>query len=69
MVKDRDYGRTCVDGDIVEMILNLYDLTLSYKINNKDYSKAFDVEKTSYRAAISSYYKNDKFTLLSYNCR
>ena len=51
------------------MTLNLNQLQLSYKINDTDYGKAFDVEKTSYRAAATLYYKETKFTLLSYKYR
>ena len=47
------YAQPCVAGDIIEMYLDLKQLTLSYKINGKDYGIAFkDIEQTEYRAAI-----------------
>ena len=64
--KLKDYGVKCVDGDIVEMTLNMIDLCLSFKINDIDYGKAFDVEQTSYKAAVTLRNKDTKFTLLSY---
>ena len=64
--KLKDYGVKIKDGDIIEMILNLIDLTLSYKINNTDYGKAYDVDKTSYKVAATLCAKNTKWTLLSY---
>eukprot|EP01084_Bolivina_argentea_P251350 421550_1 len=65
----RKYGRKIKNGDVIEMTLNLNDCTLSYKIGDTDYGKAFDVEKTSYKAAATVYYKDSKFTLLSYSYR
>ena len=52
----RQYGKTCVDGDIVDMILNMEERTLSFKINDTDYGVAFsDIEKTEYKAAVFMY--------------
>ena len=52
----KSYGANCKDGDIVEMILNLEEYTLSFKVNDIDYGVAFeDIEKTKYRAAIFMY--------------
>ena len=48
------------------MKLDLINLTLSFEINGKDYGKAFDVEKTSYRIVARPYYTNTKWTLISY---
>ena len=54
--KLQSYGVDCQNGDILEMILNLNQYTLRYKINGKDYGVAFeDIEKTKYRAAIFMY--------------
>eukprot|EP01084_Bolivina_argentea_P285394 489396_1 len=60
------YGVACRSCDIITMTLNFDTLTLSFKVNAIDYGKAFDIEKTTYRAAISCYYKGDGFSLLSY---
>ena len=46
------------------MILDLDELTLSYNIDGKDYGKAFDVEKSKYRAAVYLYNKGATVTLL-----
>ena len=58
------YGVKCKNGTIIEMILNLNELTLSYKIDGKSYGKAFDVEKHGYRAAVYMMEINDSITLL-----
>lgn len=47
------YGRRCSDRDVVEMVIDLDRLQLSYLINGKDYGKAYSIEKTAYRAAIN----------------
>eukprot|EP01084_Bolivina_argentea_P208738 355760_1 len=46
------YGQEIKDNDIVEMCIDLYNMQLKYIINGKDYGKAFDIEKTKYRAAV-----------------
>ena len=47
------YAQPCAEGDIIEMHLELKQLTLSYKINGQDYGIAFkDIEQTEYKAAI-----------------
>ena len=49
------YGSICKEGDVIEMILDLYSFTLRYKINDKDLGIAFeDIEDTQYRGACSS---------------
>eukprot|EP01084_Bolivina_argentea_P208737 355759_1 len=47
-----DYGQEIKDNDIVEMCIDLYNMHLKYIVNGKDYGKAFDIEKTKYRAAV-----------------
>ncbi len=57
------------DGDIIDMYLDLNKFELSFAINNKHYGKAFDVDKTSYRAICShwGFRSNPKsFELLFY---
>ena len=52
----RPYCNSCNIGDVVEMILDCDECTLSFKINDIDYGVAFDnIEKTEYRAAIFMY--------------
>ena len=61
------YGTCCQSGDIVEMILDLDERTVSYAINDKDYGIAdHDIEQTEYRAGVTLYKNDDKITLLSY---
>ena len=57
------YGINPPNGSIIEMILDLNNLTLSFIIDDKDYGKAFDVENGKYRAAIF-FKKGDAITLL-----
>ena len=47
------YSYHCKNNDMIEMILDLQNGILSYKINSKYYGKAFDIEIGEYRAAIT----------------
>ena len=60
------YGIQCNDGDIIEMELNFNKLSLCFKVNGINQGKAFDVEDTSYRAAVSFYSVGEKYTFISY---
>ena len=60
----KEYAITPPNGAIIEMILDLNQLTLSYVIDDTDFGKAFDVEKIKYRAAVFFYRKGDAITLL-----
>jgi len=55
-------------GDVVKMTLDLNQGSLCYEVNGKEHGKAWDVGKESYRLACMLY-KNDKMSLLSYECR
>ena len=46
------YGVVIREGDIVEMIVDFDDLSLSWKVNGKSYGKSHDITKDKYRAAI-----------------
>merc|ERR1712228_378981 len=46
------YGKKCVDGDIVEMILDFDELSLSFKVNGIDYGKSHYITHGKYRAAV-----------------
>ncbi len=48
------------------MKLNCNSLVLSYKVNNTDYGKAFNVDNTSYRAAICLRETGDKIEFIKY---
>ena len=58
------YGIKPSNGSIIEMILDLDDLTLSYIIDGKDYGKAFDVAKGKYRLGVCMREVPDSLTLL-----
>ena len=58
------YGIKCVDGDVVEMNLDFYDLSLSFKVNGKDYGKSHSVEQREYRAAVCMIGLGDEIQIL-----
>ncbi len=60
------YGVICKDGDVIEMTLDFNTLCLSYRVNGSDYGKAFDVDNTTYKAAITLFSKGDSISLISY---
>ena len=66
----KEYGRKCKINDIIEMQVDFNELTLSYKINQTDYGKAFDIKPGEYRAAITLYLfsgsEKNCYTLMSY---
>ena len=57
-------GPKCVNGDIVEMTLDLDDLTLKYKVNDKDSGFLCNVEKAEYRMAFFTSWRKTKIELL-----
>ena len=68
-VNGKSYGKKCVTGDIIEMILNCTSKkwTLSYKINNKSQGIAYtNIEKTKYRVAIIIGEKGQHLRFLKY---
>ena len=66
--KDIKYtDRICKTGDIIDMILNLNEYTLSYKCNGDDYGIAFkDIELTTYRAVVGFFHQKDSIKFVSY---
>ena len=60
------YGKKCVTGDIICMIVDLEALELRYMVNNEDFGVCNKIEKTSYKAAISLYHEHDALELISY---
>eukprot|EP01083_Nonionella_stella_P002155 6202_1 len=52
---------------VVEMILDLNNYTLSYKVNGKDHGKAFDVTQGTYRAGVTLSRHRCQCSLLSYS--
>eukprot|EP01084_Bolivina_argentea_P015851 29700_1 len=61
------YGVKCKAENVITMRVNFNTLSLSYQVNQKDYGKAFDIDRTTYRAAVSTYNTSNSYTLLSYN--
>ena len=59
-----NYGKRCVEGDIIEMYLDLKKFELSYSINQKDYGVAFNVKNTEYRAAVMIDHKDNAIELM-----
>ena len=62
----RNYGKYWTENDIIEMMVDCNQWTLSYKVGQKDYNKAFDIIPTEYKAAITIMSTNGCYTLLSY---
>ena len=60
------YGVECKIGDIIEMRIDFKAETLSYKINEKDYGVAFEIQNEEYRAAITLFDMKSCYTLISY---
>ena len=63
-----DYGQICFGAKIIDMILDFDALELKFRINGIDYGKAFDIENTTYRAAVNLSRSNDSVQLLQYEC-
>ena len=60
-----NYGKRCVENDIIEMIADCDKGKLSYKINGIDYGQAFTLEKgQKYRAAVNLDKPGDSIQLL-----
>ena len=60
----KEYGVEPQNGAIIEMILDLDNLTLSYIIDGVDYGKAFDVTEGKFRLALFLHKVGDSLTLL-----
>ena len=52
--------------DIIEMRLDLNELTLSFKVNGKDHCQFRNIENAEYRAVVALFQAGDGFTLTSY---
>eukprot|EP01084_Bolivina_argentea_P082877 150058_1 len=55
----------CLEDDIIEMILDFNELTLSYKVNDRQYNSVFDIIEGKYRASVTLC-RLSSVTLLSY---
>ena len=60
------YCPKCNDGDFVEMCLDLDKFELRYNVNDKQYKKAFDVPKSTWRACVCFNHKDDELELVHY---
>ena len=54
------------NGDLIDIRLDMNDLSLSIRINDKEYIKMFDVEDTEYRAIVSVNLKTADWKFVSY---
>ena len=66
---NRNYakGRRSIEGDIIEMVLDLNKLEIRFILNDKDQGVAFeDIEKTDYKAAVDIWKGTDTIQLLSF---
>ena len=48
----KTYGKVCKKGSIIQIVLDMELLQLSFIIDGVDYGKAFDVKAGEYRAAV-----------------
>ncbi len=63
----KSYGQFSVQSNSeIDMILNMNNLTLSYAVNGTYFGKAFDVERTEYRAAVYGYCKDTYFEIMNF---
>ena len=59
------YGMECKERDVIEMELDLNNLTFEYIINGKNYGIAFDnTENCNYRAAVTIFSDSSSTSLL-----
>ena len=64
---EKIYCDVCKRGDIIDMCLDLNTLELRYKINDKDYGKAFDIPPgSSWRACVSLFGQDNVVRLIHY---
>ena len=57
----------CKNGDLIEMIVDMDKLSISYKVNDKDFGVAFEeIDETEYRAGITTCYRDSRYTFISY---
>ena len=61
-----NFGIGIKNGDIVELRLNMNELTLSVKLNGSEYIKLFDVDDSKYSAIVSVNQNSNGWELLSY---
>ena len=62
------YGKMINTGDIIDMFVDMDKLTLSYHRNGVNLGKAFDIDATDYKAAITVYGAGNKIQLVSFEC-
>ena len=59
------YARQCETGSVIEMILDLDRLKLSYVIDGNHYEKGYDVIPGEYRARVRLFKQGESVTMLS----
>ena len=60
------YSKEINTGDIIDMCLDLNINELSYRINDTDYGKAFDIDAGEWRACVCLAYAGDEVILVHY---
>ena len=60
------YAIQVYQNEIICIIVDFTDLSLSYLINGKNCGKKFKIKKSKYRAAISTLFNGDQIELLQY---
>ena len=59
------YGKRLNEGDVLTIILDMDNATLSYKHNNQHLGVAFEIDKSiSYRFVVESYGTGDQYQML-----
>eukprot|EP01084_Bolivina_argentea_P173815 301099_1 len=67
--KSKKYGKDCVSGDILEMIVDTYKYTLSYSINGKDYGFATKIAGQKWRVVVAFHNPRHKIEFVSYSSK
>ena len=58
------YGKQCVVGDVIEMVLDLDAYTIKYKINDRDHGIMHQVEDSTCWLAFTSQFSNVMLEML-----
>eukprot|EP01083_Nonionella_stella_P157621 511932_1 len=61
------YGNLIKTGDVIDMFVDMNALTLSYHHNGSDCGKAFDIDRTEYKAAVTFYSHENSIQLVSFD--
>eukprot|EP01084_Bolivina_argentea_P207925 354659_1 len=65
-ITSKNYGKRCETGAMIEMCLNFTDMSLSYCVDGCDQGIAFIVENSSYKAAITTFFRDESVQFMQY---